>query len=330
MEHLGAYIVIGTSQSGKSSLINTIAKKSLARVGIEDGISVTKSFEIYEIDDSIFNSPIILIDIPGLHDNSLIPDGEISKILESAIVDCYSKEIHFKGFILIESIRSETMTILDCLARLSSVCGTESKRSVVVITNKIDLLQYIQDRYEGIEKMCSYEQLKCVPWTNKLETLNEAAKNRQINELKIALQGVIPFNSQFINKIKDEISQIAQGLADMQHIPTLTEIMIEAEKIAKDSPDITEDRVKTREEVVIKNSGGAMGKIAGRTREEKVILKEWYQEQVPKYSTVKEKLGYDKFLKIAEDLLKPKPKEYFMKKAALIKAEEIRSLFARD
>jgi predicted GTPase len=68
-------LLIGTSGSGKSSLINYLAGKPLAPVG-DDGASCTKDNFFYET--TLLNKKLRIFDTQGFNDTESVPNGNVA------------------------------------------------------------------------------------------------------------------------------------------------------------------------------------------------------------------------------------------------------------
>lgn len=59
-------MTFGSSQQGKSSGINTIARRNIARVGDGDGHSTTKGVNWYTV--MLGKKKVLIFDVPGTND----------------------------------------------------------------------------------------------------------------------------------------------------------------------------------------------------------------------------------------------------------------------
>lgn len=333
LPYCGAYILIGTSQSGKSSTINTISQSEIAKVGEGDGSSCTTKPKRYDIVSEALKAKVTLIDFPGFLDSDFkLSDEEILILLKAEILDLISNNNSLTGFIIFESVGSDFSQLQSTLNKLCSLCGLEAKKSILVIISKIDYEDTSAARSEYTIQLCTKQSIPYVKWTNELNNVSSEFLRSQFESLRCSLLSIKPFNSGLLIDLENEIKQIAQKICDNQHIATEKEVMDLAVKMSKRSEKIAETRIKSEivdqyRDVYIateKNSGGFIGNLTGKTRtvihhfkiKEEVVKTETYTEMVH--------ISPQGFLQVARDKLAPKPIDYFMKEACAVRTEEIK------
>ncbi|OMJ77039.1 hypothetical protein SteCoe_23437 [Stentor coeruleus] len=332
LPYAGAYILIGTSQSGKSSTINTISQKEIAKVGEGDGSSCTLKPKRYDIESEILNAKISLIDFPGFLDSDLkLSDEEILILLKAEILNLINDNNSLTGFIIFESVGRDSSQILCTLKKLCGLCGLDAKKSTLVIISKIDLEDTNTARSQHVIKNCTQQSIPYVKWINEINSVSSEFVNLQFASLLFILFSIEPFHSGILLNLENEIKQIAQKMCDNQHVATDKEIVDLAVAMSERSAKVPEIRIKS--EIVnvykdqypttVKNSGGFFGHLLGKTRTEIHHVK--VKEQVVKTESYTEMVHItpQAFLELARTELAPKPVSYFMEKALAVKTEEI-------
>ena len=331
-DYIGGYLLIGPSQSGKSSFINIISSSRLAEVGVGNGISVTTTPQLYDIPQTILNSKIILVDLPGFYDTRLhLSEKEILKSTKIKMLECLAKGIEIKGFLIFESIASELLTLPNCFEKLSRILGVQAMNSSIVIANKNDMSPVFNEKLLSITTYCQRHNLKYVPWSNKIENITEADKMRQINGLKEAMITLNPYNSEMIGILKSEIRNIAIRLHANHPPPTQAEISYRASQLANQAPRINVQQVVyvpakrqvTRQRAYEVPSGGFFGSLSGRTRTEYSNYTVWEDYQRADTITVQQAPPSSVFTGVATAEL-TRTVDSFMKEAATLRANEIR------
>jgi GTP-binding protein EngB required for normal cell division len=340
---LGTFLIVGPSHTGKSSLINTIAGVNLARIGNGDGTSVTSDSDSYDINSSVLNSSICLIDVPGFLDSRLsLSDEEIMNIIRLKATESLGSGRQLKGIIITESLSSDLNHVLKTLEKLFNVCGNPVRSSIIVVATKSDFLPMGSKKLDSIISICRDRNIRCIKWSNRLNALSDQDKLVQINDFKTALNSVTTFSPRWIEELRQDIWQIARHLANQQPVPTEKDIVAKANKIAQESPELSVqkirevDAIEERRELRIKNHGtNWVGKIIdfaiglplfGRDSPPEIYY-ETVQANVKRLQVYsdKEKPGYENFIQIAIERLRPAPIEAFLDQATKIKAQEIRN-----
>ena len=283
MQNLGSFIIVGPSQSGKSSFINAIAGKGVAEVGTGAGNSVTSKAQRYDVNQSpLLNCNLILIDVPGFGDSRLnISDEDILNMIKLKITELLRDVKEIKGFILTESIQHERSSLIPTIEKLFLICGKQVRQSMLILITKSDVLnidpnnphiqQHFQNKYDGVSKMCKERNLQCLKWSNTIASLTNAQKQTQIRDLKVALQSMTPFNERWLDELKDSIYNIAKNLARRQPIPTEQDIKNRALMLAQGADIIEVEKIRNimikeaRQfpKVSLKYTGGLIGRILG-------------------------------------------------------------------
>jgi GTP-binding protein EngB required for normal cell division len=246
-DHIGSFIILGYSQSGKSSTINTIAGKIIAEQGNNRGVSVTTKSDLYSIKSNYLGCSIDLIDTPGFNDSNLsMTDKSIENVISLQLIESLRNNSVFKGFILTESLTADTIQILPNLLRLSKVIGEQVNNSIVILVTKCDCIEDYQEKFECIESLCKQKEICLVKWSNK-KNLSPEVRVNQIIKLKEALNEIKPYTSDYMERLKQEIEEIAIDLASKQKIPTQEDIIDRAKQLAELAPDITVEKIEIRE-----------------------------------------------------------------------------------
>jgi GTP-binding protein EngB required for normal cell division len=335
--HIGSFIIMGYSQSGKSSTINTIAGKTLAEQGNNRGISVTIKSDLYSIKNNDLGFSIDLIDTPGFNDSRLlITDDEAINFIKLWATETLCNNSLIKGFILTESLTADTIQILPNLERLNKNFGEQVNNSIVILVTKYDYIEDYEEKFEYIDSFCAEKKICLVKWSNKKNLSSEAIQN-QIRELKEALNNIQPYSSKYIDQLKEEIKQIAIDLASRQPTPTQKDIIDKAKELAEMSPEVNVQKInKIMKQLDFKFPSMKEKEIhwfkrifIGRQLEEYEMTIKKDVEALEVYST-KEKLGYDVFMQVAAETLKPKPYEYYLQEAKVIKSIEIKNKLRRS
>lgn len=333
LPELGSFILLGSSQSGKSSFINTLSGCVIAAVGEGDGSSCTTTTKRYDINSQVLGAHVQIIDFPGFIDSDLeFTDNDILNLLKGEMSKLISEECSLRGFFIFESMGSDCSNLLDSLNKLCSLCGLEAKRSTIVIISKIDLEDDNTLRSDFTEKLCSEQRIPCVKWTNELKTASNDFKRRQFGDLNRAISITSPFHSGILLLLEAEIKQVAQKLCNNQKKATKDEILELATKMSNASVSVPEIRIKSeivetiKEHVWYRNvaSGGFIGNLTGKKRGEKVVDLYKVQEVITNTYNEMVKMSPQVFIPLATEALAPRPVEFFIPDAAAIKANEIK------
>ncbi|OMJ77041.1 hypothetical protein SteCoe_23439 [Stentor coeruleus] len=327
---LGSYILLGTSQSGKSSTINTISGNNIAEIGKGDGSSCTTTTKRYDIESNVLKAKINLIDFPGFLDSDLkLTDEQIIDMLKSEMSKLISEENSFNGFMLFESMGSDSSNLLNSLEKLCSLCGLEVKRSTIVIINKIDYEDGDTAKSDFAVKLCNEQKIPFVKWTNQLNNISAELVNKQFDSLRQGLSNLEVFHSGILARLEEEIMEIAKKLRSEQKFPKLDEIMSLAIEMSNRSMKVPEIRIKSELVNVVRTYNCPtnrrqknMGTGSTKTNYQEVS---WVEQEVKtiRYTEMVQK-GPQAFMKLASKALEPKPIEDFIPNAAAIKADEIK------
>jgi GTP-binding protein EngB required for normal cell division len=335
--HIGTFVIIGPSQSGKSSTINTIAGSRVAAVGTGDGTSVTSDSQIHRLESEYLDCSIDLIDVPGFGDSRLcLSDEDIMNTIKIRATETFSQDRTLKGFILTESLQADSNQIIPNLKTLNEICGDQVKNSLIILTTKSDLMEYFEEKYNGIKDVCLQRNIFLVKWSNKID-LSPEDRDAQITDLKRALNNITPYSSKWMEELKEEIKEIAIKLASQQPLPTQQDIINLAQKLSQEAPEIEKQRLKTvqrerihREPMInIKRAG--FWKRLFRGKDSVQLYYENVKVKVNELESylVKEKPDYEVFIKIAVEKLEPKPFTDFIEEATIIKSQEIAKRLTR-
>jgi GTP-binding protein EngB required for normal cell division len=330
-DNIGAYIIVGPSQSGKSSTINFIAQSDIARAGSGNGISVTSEAEVYEIGPNEYLEGMIMFtDLPGFFDSRLtITDEEILDTIKECLLRATEEHRILKGIILTESVQSDTNQILSSIHKLQQICGAEVKKSIIVLITKADYISLFNEKYQGIVSMCEQYRIPYVEWSNKIE--EHEAKLQQMNRLKKAFSDITTFSSTWIDDIKEQIIQISNKLAAEQKAPSQEEIWERAKLIAGAAPEIEVQKLKkakkekeVTEKIIKEKKGNFLLKLFGiKQHKLKEETKKVEYEELVEYME-KQRPDWGIFVTVASEQLAPKPASYFIEEATKIKSRELR------
>lgn len=327
---LGSYILLGTSQSGKSSTINTISGRNIAEVGKGDGSSCTVTTKRYDIESNTLQAKIHLIDFPGFLDSDLkLTDEQIIDLLKNEMSKLISEETTFNGFMLFESMGNDCSSLLNSLNKLCTLCGLEAKRSTLVIINKIDYENINTTRSDYTVQLCNEQKISFIKWTNKLSNVSAQFVNEQFNSLRQALSCLEHFHSGILTKLEEEIKEIAQRLCCDQKMPTMEEVLNLATEMSNKSKKVPETRIKSELINVIRSEYFPCRRrrripiIGSRRISNRLVT--WVEQMVKttKYTEMIQ-MGPQAFMQLASATLSPKPVEDFIQSAAAIKADEIK------
>ncbi|OMJ71273.1 hypothetical protein SteCoe_30575 [Stentor coeruleus] len=211
-------LVSGGSQVGKSSTINTLIGRPVARVG-GYGISETLHVTFYEADNSLSlfpNDPqttkLILIDVPGFRDSHLrISDDEISEIISKKIFELGQEKLD--GILLFESASAPSIQILPNLNSLMRVFGSEIGKSIIIVTTKWDKL-LLREKNKRRDAYIKFREFLFVEWINDNEDfmLENQFKEEQLRNLANGLRERQPFKLNGIERLKEECLNLAKTL----------------------------------------------------------------------------------------------------------------------
>ena len=197
-----AYIIIGPSQTGKSSFVNMIAGNKIAEVGSGNGISVTSGFQQYHIEFSpLLLTSLILIDVQGFDDSKVTTSNEeIKEMMQMAMLN---NEEKIKGIIITESIAGDSMRLYSTLKALYEISGSQVKESIIVLATKSDMLEFYDSKYKEIEKICRENNLQYLKWSSNIDSKSDLSS--QSTKLLEAMKNISPFNPKWLKELEREI-----------------------------------------------------------------------------------------------------------------------------
>lgn len=333
---LGSFLVLGPSQSGKSSFINSLAGKKLTEVGKGDGTSVTSLVSKYCFHSPVLDQKIELIDLPGFCDSRLkVSDKEIQLMIKNSIMECLQNDVEFKGFIVVESIRNDVSKLNLSLERLFNVAGVNSKPSILVLINKIDYLNVVDPgMYNNAITICQSQNLFHSIWTNSETYGDQEWRKTLIDWLVYNLKALKPYKGNLITEIDTEISNIATSLYNAKKTYTKDDIINKAKELASKAPKVLVNKIEIFKEKKIKtvkrkeirknrdNSGDS--RVVKFTQDE-----EYYEDYQVPYQDY-ESPPFEAFLVIAQDQLQNVPFENYLKEAKKILGEKIKKMIIID
>lgn len=220
------YLLIGPSQSGKSSFINTLAKKEIAKSGSGDGKSTTGACSTYEVTIPGL-SKVDIIDVPGTRDNQGLSDERIKEEIHKTLLSLDSKQID--GIILFEPVDRDTSSINLTLQMAKSLFGMEfDGQNAVFVFTMADRLPDIMDADEGLadfiddplkiikqsQEHCFKHGFQTIVWQNDTPECQLTSSKREALEqdLSLLLTKLQPFKTARLLELQDRIHKRAQAL----------------------------------------------------------------------------------------------------------------------
>ncbi|PPR03423.1 hypothetical protein CVT24_012692 [Panaeolus cyanescens] len=133
--------LMGLTGSGKSTFINTIMGKELAKVG-HSLLSCTQEIDTYTYVDSRDGRRIIFVDTPGFDDTNLA-DFLILQMITQWLSKTYSANVKLSGILFFHRISDNRMgsTAIHHLEVFLNLCGNSSLANVVLVSNMWDELK---------------------------------------------------------------------------------------------------------------------------------------------------------------------------------------------
>ena len=149
--------IIGVTGTGKSSLINALAGKNIAEVGVRETTGVVSEISAYEFHN------IILIDLPGVGTRNWRTETYFSKLKKSSPVDGkYSiRPKDFDFFILVLANR-----VLDEDLKLYRLITEKLKKRCFLVRSKFDIDANNNWRTKRKSDLATYREIRADVWRN--------------------------------------------------------------------------------------------------------------------------------------------------------------------
>lgn len=269
-KNLPIILLFGPSRAGKSSFINTLARRTLAPIGSASNESTTISVTPYNISvrTQNNNNNLLLIDIPGINDSKLrMSNAEINARVEEKILSLTTQD-SLSCILVFESLASQPSHLRSTLCALEGLLGANYKQSVVVVLTKEDCIMD-EEELEGAKKtaegICKGFGMPYTYWTNNHHqfTVDEQVLSRQAGELKSKIESVSKYSMQGVKSYHQKIEQLARALSLTTPKNKRTEQFEVVSKVMKPyTVQVTKYRTNYR--VYSKRRGGIAGAFGGR------------------------------------------------------------------
>jgi len=313
-KNLPCILLFGPSRAGKSSFINTLARKALASVGGSSNESTTSTVTSYNVTIRAQNLiDLLLIDVPGSNDSKLrMSNAEIKARIEEKLLSLTIQD-SLSCIFVFESLASEPTQLRSTLCALEGLLGSNYKQSVVVVLTKEDAVMD-EEELEGSKKtaegICKGFGMQYIYWTNNHHqfTVDEQVFARQVGELKNKIESVSKYSMQGVKNYHKKIEERARVL----ELSTPKKKRIEqVEVVSKEFQPYTVPvtKYRTKYHVYEKSRGGLAG-LFGGTRQVVEPYTEAYIENETRYREVEVKklqkkeveipFGPDHFINLAK------------------------------
>ncbi|TNV77853.1 hypothetical protein FGO68_gene9369 [Halteria grandinella] len=190
--------VVGSTQTGKSSLINTMAGQAVCRVGDGSYQSTTDEMEIKDAVTVNVNGLLLALqDTIGTEDTTERYDNQ--KIKELQEFQMMKEESNKCKFIITQSL-AFPQVIKKTIAELEGQYGPQIRNSVIVVLTKENLVPKSQKnkRIESAIMECQDLEVQCIivktDWAE--EQLNMYERQLQNSNIALALSKVQPFSAE--------------------------------------------------------------------------------------------------------------------------------------
>lgn len=219
-EHLGTFVLVGISQSGKSSFVNKIAGAELAPTG-SYRTSCTVVPKLYRIPSSplLGGYGINLLDTAGFADScERMEDEDLAVSLNSFLLETFDKDpdTSIKGVIFFETLVHNTVQFQTYSPYITRLFRDNSiyAKSTTVLVSKFDKAPFVASTWltniKDTVLSVNVPAQQLVNWQDK-DTTKE-----QVNCLLAALMAseTIPLRS--LNNIKEGIERLAEQIYENQ------------------------------------------------------------------------------------------------------------------
>lgn len=224
------YFLLGESGVGKSSTLNKIAKKELAKIG--KGLeSETLGYNLYEVSNETLGD-LVIIDSQGLNDTYELNDGELMNKLLSYFLKNESINLKIDGILYFhDAIKTDRVYDEKHLRVFKELIGEDFAKSVCVIFTKYYLQSFliqndseVKEKFDNIIKKFS-KFAAYVYWDNKASLPNQEI------QLKEALDKLKPPTFKMLEELKLKIKEKANELREKDKVQLMREVDCKEKKI---------------------------------------------------------------------------------------------------
>jgi tRNA U34 5-carboxymethylaminomethyl modifying GTPase MnmE/TrmE len=224
-------ILIGPSQTCKSSLTNNACLRRVAAIGNGSGNACTIDILTHQVQnpDFLSNCEVVIIDTRGYFDPSLTTNNkEINeKIIAHLFVSNPDLQRSLIVFLVTESLKGDRMQLRETLAELAKYFGKDAEKSTIVLGTKF-VANETDIRLDEVRRVSQEEfNVKYKTFTTNTENrtyINNDEMKLQWQELSTQILALPSYNSLDIQKTKTEIETLAQKL--MSEFPVSSRIEV--------------------------------------------------------------------------------------------------------
>ncbi|TNV79050.1 hypothetical protein FGO68_gene8470 [Halteria grandinella] len=203
-------VTFGPTRAGKSSFINKMANKHLARVGEDQGESTTTEVSIHT--GIVKGCHLRLFDTPGLNDSKLrFSDKELQEKVKITLLE-HSEKGQLDALLLFESCYSDSNQLRNTLNKAQQLFGTFFRKSAVVIFTK-----YVKgvksSKIETLKDICDQNNVLYFLWEN--EDIEDQEMEEQKKSLLFLINNKLqPFDVTEVQKLQEKIIERALRLRE--------------------------------------------------------------------------------------------------------------------